>query len=61
MPLRKLHKKDLKPKMKDQIGDTIHHGKIIKDKQKYKHKSHWLEQEDDDDLDLPSYKDDEEE
>ena len=47
MPIRKLHKKDLKPKMKDEIGETIHHGRISKDKIKYKHKNHWLEEDDD--------------
>ena len=52
MPHRKLHKKDLKPKLKDQIGDTIHHGKSKDDKVKYKHKNHWLEEEDDDDIPL---------
>lgn len=48
MPLRKLHKKDLKSKMKDQNGDTLHHGKLPNDKVKYKHKNYWLEQGDDD-------------
>ena len=60
MPLKKKHKKEENPKMKDQIGDTIHHGKLKNTKEKYKHKSHWLEQEDDDDLEDPKYKDEEE-
>ncbi len=59
MPLRKKHKKDFISKMKDQIGDTIHHAKNQVIKEKYKHKSRWLE-EDDDDLVLPNYKDEEE-
>ena len=50
MPLRKKHKKDFTPKMKDEIGDTLHHGKLPTDKVKYKHKSHWLEENDDEDL-----------
>ncbi|MFT4565088.1 MAG: hypothetical protein ACJA1A_003048 [Saprospiraceae bacterium] len=60
MPHRKLHKKDLKPKMKDQVGDTIHHGKLKIAKEKYKHKSHWLELDDDDDFEDPKYKGEEE-
>ena len=58
MPLRKKHKKDLIPKKKDQIGDKIYHGKPLSAKEKYKHKNHWLEQEDD--YDLPRIKDEEE-
>lgn len=61
MSLRKPHKKDLKTKMKDQIGETIHNGKLPKAKEKYKHKNHWLEQDDDDDdYELPRYRDEEE-
>ena len=61
MPLRKKHKKELTPKMKDQIGDTIHHGKNKIIKEKYKHKNHWLEQdEDDNNIDIPIEKDEEE-
>jgi hypothetical protein len=41
----KTHKKELKPKMKDQIGDTLHHGKPLTDKIKYNHKNHWLDEE----------------
>ena len=52
MPHRKMHKKDLKPKQKDQIGDTIHHGKLTNDKVKYKHRNHWLEEDVDDDIPL---------
>ena len=59
MPLRKKHKKDFIQKVKDQIGDTMHHGKPLTGKEKYKHKSHWLDQEDDD-FELPNYKDEEE-
>ncbi len=58
MQLKKKHKKELNTKLKDQVGDTIHHGKTKNTKEKYKHKSHWLEQ--DDDLELPTYKDEEE-
>ena len=61
MPLPKKHKKDFISKQKDQIGDTIHHGKPLSSKEKYKGKNHWLALEDDyDDLDLPHYKDEEE-
>ena len=60
MPLRKKHKKDLIPKKKDQIGDKIHHGKPLSTKVKYKHKNHWLEQDDEEDYDFPRNKDEEE-
>ncbi len=50
MPPRKLHKKDLKPKMKDQIGDTIHHGRLPNDKVKYRHKGHWLDEVENDEM-----------
>ncbi len=61
MPLRKKHKKELTPKQKDQIGDTLHHGKPMSVKEKYKHKNHWLAQDDDDnDFELPNDKDEEE-
>ena len=59
MPLKKKHKKELQVKMKDQIGETIHHGKSKITKEKYKHKNRWLE-EDDDDYEMPNYKDEEE-
>ncbi len=45
MSIRKMHKKDLKPKMKDQIGDTIYHAKPSNNKVKYNHKNYWLEAE----------------
>lgn len=60
MPLKKKHKKDFITKMKDQVGDTIYHGKNVVHKEKYKHKNHWLEEQDDDDYELPNYKDEEE-
>jgi hypothetical protein len=39
------HKKELIPKQKDQIGDKIYHPKIKTEKVKYRHKQHWLEEE----------------
>jgi len=45
MPLRKMHKKDFKVKMKDQIGDTIHRGRSTKTTLKYNYKNYWLEEE----------------
>lgn len=59
MPLRKKHKKDFVPKLKDEIGDKIYHPKPVSNKVKYKHKNYWLE-EYDDDFELPKYKDEEE-
>ena len=38
-------KKGLKPKTKNQTGETFHHGKLSNDKVKYNHKNHWLEEE----------------
>lgn len=58
MKNKKNHKKELTPKLKDQIGDTIPHAKKRNDKIKYRHKNHWLE--DEDDYVLPSYRDEEE-
>jgi len=60
MPLKKKHKKELTPKNKDFVGDTIHHGRIPNDKQKYKGKNRWLDELDDDDYVSPKYKDEEE-
>ncbi|MDF1698882.1 MAG: hypothetical protein P1U56_23715 [Saprospiraceae bacterium] len=45
MKKHKAHKRELKPKMKDQIGDTFHHGKPINDRVKYNYKNHWLDEE----------------
>ena len=45
MRQQKPHKKELKPKIKDQIGDTMHHGKQSNDKVKYNYKNHWLDEE----------------
>lgn len=47
------NKKSIKPKTKDQMGDTFHHGKPSNDKVKYNHKNHWLEEEFDE---IVSYK-----
>lgn len=55
---KKNHKRESKPKLKDQIGETIHHGKKRTEKIKYRHMNHWLE--DEDDYIPPSYKDEEE-
>jgi len=45
MPIKKQHKKDLKPKIKDQVGETIHNRKPKRKKVKYDHKNYWLEEE----------------
>ena len=44
------HKKDLTPKEKDQIGDTMHHGKSTNIKVKYNHKNHWLEEDEEEEV-----------
>ena len=41
----KNHKKELQPKAKDFIGDTMHHAKPVNNKEKYKHQNHWIEEE----------------
>jgi len=45
MSLRKMHKKDFQPKLKDQIGDTMHHARSTNNKVKYNHKNYWLEED----------------
>jgi len=47
MKKHKPHKKDQGQKMKDDIGDTMYHTRVTKEKLKYKHKNHWLEEDDD--------------
>lgn len=57
------NKKDLKrnqqSRIKDPAGDSLQLGKVRKIKEKYKHKNHWLREEDDD-YELPKFKDEEE-
>lgn len=48
MKSKKFHKKELAPKQKDVIGDQMHKAKVNNEKVKYKHKNHWLEDEEDD-------------
>lgn len=59
MKSRKENKRSLKPIKKDEIDETFSHGKKRNDKVKYKHKNHWLAEEDDD-YTPPKYKDEEE-
>lgn len=58
MKTKKGNKRDQQTQMNDQMGDTIPHSKKRKVKVKYKHKNHWLQQ--DEDYELPKYKDEEE-
>ena len=41
----KVHKKDTSPKRKDRIEERFHHGRPTNDKVKYRHKNHWLDEE----------------
>ena len=59
MKAKKGNKRGPQTKMKEQMGDTIPHVKKRNVKAKYKHKSHWLQQEDD--YELPKYQEEEEE
>jgi len=45
MRQRKIHKKDNKPRRKDNIGDTFYHGRPLQDKVKYRHMNKWIEEE----------------
>lgn len=51
----KHHKKESTIKLKDEVGEKIHRpkSKPKKDKVKYRHMNHWLEEVDD--FDLPKY------
>jgi len=41
----KTHKREARPKVKDQIGETMHRAKPTNNKVKYNHKNYWLEEE----------------
>lgn len=58
MKNQKFHKKDVRPKTKDLEDGIYRSGKNKVNKEKYKHKNHWLEE--DDDTEMPKYKDEEE-
>lgn len=45
MKQHKPHKKEIKPRRKDIVEEKFHHGRVNRDKVKYKHKNHWLEEE----------------
>jgi len=45
MKNRKSFEKKQRPKDKDNQDDKIYQGRIRKDKIKYRHKNHWLEEE----------------
>lgn len=40
------HKRRSTPKLKDEVGETFYKGKVKTEKVKYKHMSHWLEEDD---------------
>ena len=45
MRQNKVHKKDQRPKRKDNVEDRFHHGRPNTNKVKYRHKYHWLDEE----------------
>lgn len=55
MKSKKSFQQAQKNKAINELGDHIRKGKLPTDKVKYKHKNFWLEQEDDDDYELPKH------
>jgi hypothetical protein len=45
MKKRKFQKKDIRPKSKSESEDHIHHPRKPLEKIKYRHKNHWLEED----------------